>query len=93
MKDIRIGALVLGLYGVGGLGKTTLSRALCDYFHEEFLGKVCHVVLDNAAKTQRLKRQKLVLRLLCGFERDVLNRIMDVGQVMQSVSSTVRFIF
>ena len=33
----------LGLYGMGGVGKTTLCKAMCAFFQGEFGGRVCYV--------------------------------------------------
>lgn len=107
VTDIRVGALVLGLYGMVGRGKSTFSKALCDYFYGKFSGRVCHVDMDEAhvdldeasrmkrqklmGEASRMKRQKLMLKALCGFEKDVLGRITNVGQVMQVVLGILSF--
>lgn len=91
VKDNIIGAQVLGLYGLGGIGKTTLAGALCDYFYNDFGNRTCHVELGGASKT--LKRQKMVLGRLCEFEKDVLDRITNVDKVIQFLSSILNKIF
>jgi ABC-type dipeptide/oligopeptide/nickel transport system ATPase subunit len=80
VKDASVGAAVMGLYGTTGCGKTTLSKALCDYFSAEFLGRVCHVELGEGS---RMERQGMMLENLCGIERDVRDRLTDVRQVFQ----------
>ena len=81
VKDNVVGASVLGLYGSSGLGKTTLAKAACDYFAREFEGRVCHVELGK--NMERMKRQKLMLKTLCGVEEDVLSWVVDDRQVRQ----------
>ena len=86
MKNATVGAPVLGLYGTTGRGKSTLSKALCDYFSAEFSSRVCHVEL--LSERSRMRRQRLMLKNLCGIERDVLDRITDDRQVLQFFVST-----
>ncbi|KAG0615271.1 hypothetical protein M758_5G028000 [Ceratodon purpureus] len=68
----------LGLYGMGGLGKTTMCRALCRYFHEDFYGRVCHVELGSKPP---LELQKMVLTKLLRLGKEVVESITstDVG--------------
>jgi hypothetical protein len=91
--DARVGARVLGLSGTSGVGKTTLSKALCDYFFGEFLGRVCYVDVGVASRmgvgwhaerneASRLGRVKLILERLCGFDKDALRKITDSRQVI-----------
>jgi ABC-type glutathione transport system ATPase component len=97
VKDITVGARVLGLYGTSGLGKSTLCKALCDYFSGKILGRVCHVELGETSRMgrdyqsgfgemSRLKRQNTMLQKLCGFDEDLLGRITEIGQVKQFVT-------
>jgi hypothetical protein len=91
--DARVGAGVLGLYGSSGVGKTTLCKALCDYFSGEFFGRVCYVDVGELSRmgvvchverneTLRLQRAKLILERMCGFDEVALRRIKDSGQVI-----------
>ncbi|KAG0629505.1 hypothetical protein M758_1G109300 [Ceratodon purpureus] len=86
VKDARVGAAVMGLYGTTGCGKSILSKALCDYFSAEFLGRVCHVELGEGS---RMKRQGVMLENLCGIERDVRDRLTDVRQGLELLRSHV----
>lgn len=43
----KYGVRVVGLFGMGGVGKTTISKALCNQLFGDFCGKVCHVELGG----------------------------------------------
>lgn len=51
-KSPSNGVCIVGIHGVGGIGKTTLCKDLCDYMYKEFVGKVCHVELGSLAKSE-----------------------------------------
>ncbi|KAG0622823.1 hypothetical protein M758_3G126300 [Ceratodon purpureus] len=78
VEDTKSGVLLLGLYGMAGLGKTTMSKALNDYFHQELMGRVCHLELGDNSKA--LMRQREVLEKLWGLKNDVLDGVKDVDQ-------------
>ena len=62
---------VSGLYGVGGIGKTTLCKSLCNDYRHKFNGKVWHAVLgENTAE----ETQKDVLRHLVGTSEALLKK-------------------
>jgi GTPase SAR1 family protein len=61
----------LGVYGVGGIGKTTACKVLCNDYFEEFEGKVCHIELGNGSKLLIL--QEVLKRLTETDERLVKN--------------------
>jgi Holliday junction resolvasome RuvABC ATP-dependent DNA helicase subunit len=42
---------VIGLYGVGGMGKTQICKIMCNEMDGEFDGKVCHVELVKKVLT------------------------------------------
>ncbi|KAG0575840.1 hypothetical protein KC19_5G034700 [Ceratodon purpureus] len=84
VQDISVdskswGTHKLGLYGMGGLGKTTMCRALCKYFHEDFYGRVCHVELGSKPP---LELQKMVMSKLLRLGKEVVESITstDVGR-------------
>ncbi|KAG0590866.1 hypothetical protein KC19_1G132100 [Ceratodon purpureus] len=65
----------LGIYGMGGLGKTTLCKSMCSYSLQEFGGRVVHLELPseegseaNASK-ERVGRLKHVVQRLARFEK------------------------
>jgi GTPase SAR1 family protein len=64
------GARVVGLYGTGGVGKTTIAQVLCNQKFGEFAGKVCLVELGpDKAPAESLK---IVLRELTEVNEEIL---------------------
>ncbi|KAG0625969.1 hypothetical protein M758_2G092400 [Ceratodon purpureus] len=75
----------LGLYGMGGVGKTTLCKAMCSYSQGEFGDRVCYVELpseqvnEGIARKDRLARLKHALRRLGSCDRSVIDSISEEG--------------
>lgn len=44
----------LGIYGVDGVGKTTLCKSMCSYSQGEFGGRVVYVELPNDQANERI---------------------------------------
>ena len=66
------GVAVLGLHGMGGIGKTTLANALFNALHAEFASRSCFVELGSAADDARVQQmQQKMLKQLCNFEMEV----------------------
>ena len=93
VRGVSGGPSYLGLYGASGGGKTTLSKALCEQFCGEYVGRVCHVDLSNGQRMGktwdedlnvrlRLGRVKRMLERLCGLDKEALDRITDVDEVI-----------
>jgi GTPase SAR1 family protein len=55
------GVRAVGVHGMGGMGKSTITRAICNEMYGDFIGKVCHVELgkNNIEEVQRKVLQDL----------------------------------
>ncbi|KAG0606386.1 hypothetical protein M758_9G137000 [Ceratodon purpureus] len=64
---------VIGYYGVGGLGKTTMCKVLCNALALEFEDKVCHVEMaPNPSSALKLLHLRAVLKKLTSSSEEVL---------------------
>jgi translation initiation factor RLI1 len=63
------GARIVGVYGVGGIGKTTSCKVLCNDYFEEFEGKVCHIEFGVGNKLSILQE---ILRRLTETSQELL---------------------
>ncbi|KAG0561695.1 hypothetical protein KC19_9G084600 [Ceratodon purpureus] len=64
---------VIGYYGVGGLGKTTMCKVLCNALALEFEDKVCHVEMaPNPSSSLKLFHLQAVLKKLTSTSEEVL---------------------
>lgn len=71
-------AQVLGLYGMGGFGKTTMSMSLCNRFRNESL-RVCFIDIKDEIKA--LERQQLVMRKLLNLDNRLVQDVRHLAQV------------
>jgi len=55
---------------MGGIGKTTFCKVLCDELHMKFQGRVCHIELGS--RSEPIELQKEVLRRLTDINDDSL---------------------
>ncbi|KAG0566025.1 hypothetical protein KC19_7G032500 [Ceratodon purpureus] len=81
------GRQCLGLYGMGGLGKTTMCKALCSYFAPSFNHKVYHLQIGSndckISEKNLFERHKELLRKLIGLSEDEINRIQNPRQTLK----------
>jgi Ni2+-binding GTPase involved in maturation of urease and hydrogenase len=69
---------LVGLYGMGGSGKTTITRVVCNNMRQKYLGKVCHIELGSM---DPLLLQKQVLGRIMHLQADYLSSVFDVKEV------------
>ena len=65
----------MGLYGMGGMGKTSICKVLCNEFFTQFRGRVCHAELERKSEEELLREvlKKLTStssKVLDGFNKD-----------------------
>ena len=73
----------IGVYGMGGTGKTTLCKVMCNYYFAEFGGNVIHI---NLTSNTSVEHQKKVIAKLTGATQDELSRISDPDEVRNDLS-------
>lgn len=77
-------AKVVGVHGMGGIGKTLLCKALCNVYHAEFSGRVLHVELKGHKDFKQeniIEVQKLILEALTDAGPELVKKISSVEQV------------
>jgi ABC-type glutathione transport system ATPase component len=60
---------VVGIHGMGGVGKTTISKALCNQMVGDFVGKACHIEFGGSSL---LNLRKKVLQDLTEADARIL---------------------
>ncbi|KAG0598142.1 hypothetical protein M758_12G049500 [Ceratodon purpureus] len=65
----------VGLYGMGGIGKTTISKALCNELALKFCDNVCHIELGSGSELELLGK---ALKKLSRIRHDVLDKLDDI---------------
>jgi GTPase SAR1 family protein len=74
----------IGLYGVGGIGKTTLCKSLCNEYRGKFNGKVWHAELG---KNNAEEIQKDVLCHLVGTSETLLKKTLNCEDQVKQLTS------
>ena len=78
---------IVGLYGMGGIGKTTISKALCNNLALKLCDNVCHIELASGSELELLGRKReleslrKVLKKLSKIRHDLLDKLDDLELV------------
>jgi len=54
---------VVGIYGVGGIGKTITCKTLCNELSSDYGGRVCHVEFESTCLNSKELLQSAVINL------------------------------
>jgi uridine kinase len=71
-------ACVVGMYGVGGIGKTTICKALCNELSSRFHDNVCHVEFGQGSELKLLQK---ALKRLTTLNHEMLDKL-DLEEVI-----------
>lgn len=73
------GVRIFGLYGIGGIGKSTACMTMCNEYSKEFHGRVCHVEFGDGSELQLLQK---VLKKLTKTKHELIEKLSkdEVGQ-------------
>jgi GTPase SAR1 family protein len=66
------GVHILGIYGVGGIGKSTTCMVLCNNYFKDFQGRVCHVEFGSGDELQMLQE---ILKRLTNTKHEVIRNL------------------
>ena len=69
---------MIGLYGMGGMGKTEICKMMCNEMDGEFDGKVCHVELGSQSEHELVTE---VLTTLTNTSAEVVQKV-EKGKVI-----------
>ncbi|KAG0601931.1 hypothetical protein M758_11G148700 [Ceratodon purpureus] len=73
----------VGLYGIGGIGKTTACKILCNYLREDFRDKVCYVDMGN----KFLEVLHTMLKKLTNIKHEFLTY--DIGECIARLKKVI----
>jgi uridine kinase len=81
------GVCIVGLYGMGGIGKTSICKVLCNEFFTQFRGRVCHAELERKSEEELLREvlKKLTStssKDLDGFNKDQVKIVVMVDSLI-----------
>jgi hypothetical protein len=73
---------IIGIYGLGGIGKSNLCQIAYNKFVGEFFGRACLIEIGSKTKSS-LESQREVLKALTGAHDELLNSsVKDVDKVV-----------
>ena len=73
------GVRVVGVYGVGGIGKTTICKSMCNDLSKQYRGRVAHAELEISRPEEELLKE--VLRRLTDTKPELLGA-MNTDEVL-----------
>ncbi|KAG0613296.1 hypothetical protein M758_6G092100 [Ceratodon purpureus] len=71
---------ILGIWGMSGLGKSTLCRTLCNYYYSKYNGKVCHVEFGGPDATVLAHHEKAV-----SYGKQILGELTEASESVLSL--------
>ena len=74
----RDGVCIPGLYGMVGIGKSSICKVLCNEFFTKFHGRVCHAELRSKGEEELMK--EVVIKKLIGTSHEWLKEF-DIVEV------------
>ena len=80
---------MIGLFGMGGIGKTTICKALCKHLRKKFRDDVCHIELGSSTEMKSLQK---ALKRFSEIRHDIVDNMDDVEQVVPNFSFLDSFI-
>jgi len=82
------GVQYLGLYGMGGLGKTTMCKVLHNHFWSKFSQRAC--IVDLGIASMKLDRQKHLMTKFTTLKKGAISNIKDSDVV--SIHRPIHFL-
>jgi len=76
---------VVGIFGVGGVGKTTTCKTMCNELSSKYEGRVCHIEFPSVPLGDFKELFKKVLRDLTRKSIEVIQQLNE-GEVRLLVS-------